>query len=46
MDKAKQYLKDNPPILEAVEAQVRDKVSPEQFTGAPEDNAADDSEEV
>lgn len=46
MDKAKQYLKDNPSILEAVEAQVREKVSPEQFTGTPEDNAADDSEEV
>ena len=45
-DKAKLFLKENPDMLDAVEAKLRDKISPEEFTSTPEDHAADDSEDI
>ncbi len=33
-------------MLDAVEAKLRDKISPEEFTSTPEDHAADDSEDI
>jgi len=44
-DKTKLYLKENPALLEEIEAKVREKINPDMFTANPADNDSDDSEE-
>ncbi|PKN71983.1 MAG: recombinase RecA [Candidatus Cloacimonetes bacterium HGW-Cloacimonetes-3] len=45
-DKTKMYLKENPALQAEIEAKLRDKISPEEFTSTPEDNATEDQEEI
>lgn len=44
-DKTKQYLKDNPDLLQEIENKVREKINPDMFTANPADNESEDSEE-
>jgi len=45
-DKTKLYLKENPELLAEIEAKLRDKISPEDFTSSPEENAPEPNEEI
>ncbi|MDY0150765.1 MAG: recombinase RecA [Candidatus Cloacimonas sp.] len=45
-DKTKIYLTENPGLLEEIEAKLRDKISPDEFTSSPVENEPEDTEEV
>lgn len=45
-DKTKQYLKDNPELIDQVSAQLKTALKPENIAAAPEDNDSDNLEEV
>lgn len=45
-DKTKQYLKDNPELIDQVSAQLKTVLKPENIAAAPQDNDPDNLEEV
>ncbi len=45
-DKTKQYLKENPQLIDQVSEQVKSLIKPESIAAAPEDNDSDNLEEV
>jgi recombination protein RecA len=44
-DKTKLYLTENQPLLQEIEAKLREKINPEEFNLSAEENVPEDNEE-